>query len=80
MQMLDLFGELKLAADKMREVAKQAYQLKLTGKKSEAVELIKGAALELLAMRNKLGDSDIALRKISGELVKAARVAPVYET
>jgi hypothetical protein len=72
----DLFRELTTAAEKMRDLAKQVYRYKITGKRSDAIELVKAAAPELLDMRDKFNDTDITLRKISSEFVKAARVAP----
>ena len=72
----DLFLDLTVAAEKMRELAKQVYRLNITGKRSEAIELVKAAAPELLDMRDKFNDADITMRKISSEFIKAARVAP----
>lgn len=72
----DLFSELTRAAEKMRDLAKAAYRLRIVGKRGEAVDLVQDAAPILLDMREKLNDAHVEMMRIKGEFVKAARVAP----
>ena len=72
----DFFSELTHAAQKMRDLAREAYRLKLRGERQRAIALVRGAAPELLDMRDKFNDAYLAMRQISNEFVKAARVAP----
>jgi len=73
----DVFSLLTSAAMKMRDLAREAYRLKILGKRQEAIDLIRDAALPLLDMRDKLNDASITMRQISIEFIKEARVAPV---
>jgi hypothetical protein len=72
----DLFSELTQAAREMRDLAKRAYRFKVMGRRQEAIDLIKNAALGLLDMRDRFNDADVTIHKISNEFLKAARVAP----
>jgi hypothetical protein len=72
----DFFQELTRAAEKMRDLAGKAHKFKLGGQRQQAIALVRGAAPELLDMRDKFNDAYIEMRKIAGDFVKAARVAP----
>jgi hypothetical protein len=73
----DLFGVLAGVAERMRNVAKEAYRFKLTGKRQDAIDLISGSPLDLLDMRDRLNDASITMRQIASEFIKASRVAPI---
>ena len=69
----DLFSFLDVAAEKMRDTAREAYRLELTGQRSEAEALLRDAGLTMLDMRDAFNDASVRMAELKREFVKARR-------